>query len=233
MSEQLMDALGAVRDALDIPEGASAAAERIRGKVLRTRAEQVIGLLEACTGGEDVAAGVADLRAWLTKNPIRYVTAEQAWDSIVAESPREFRTYVGPGSVLPLPCGGLPAWVGASYLARLWGVHRRTVTKWADGGLLTAAWLGAARRFSREAVQDFARYAINVALVKPGMVVQHPEWADGMPVRIVSAAVGHRQLWQVTYSISSDGASSAALEAAPPCRGNRMVLRYPAKTAAQ
>lgn len=227
MSEQLMDVLSVVREALDVPQGASAAGARIRGKVLNARADRVVALLTACAGGDDVADGVAELRGWLARNPIRYVTVEQARDGAVAVPPQEFRTYVEPGSVLPLPRGELPPWVGPSYLAKLWSVHPAKVTRWADAGLLTASWRGSSRRFSREAVLEFVRYAIPVRLLEHGMVVQHPDWADGMPVWIGAATVGERQLWHVVYRVYGGADSSRTYEAAAPCRGTRMVLRYP------
>lgn len=234
-SEQLLDVLHAVRDALDIPQGASAAGQRIRGKVLRERADQVVALLQACTAGQnaagDVAGSVAGLRTYLARNPIRYVTVEQAAEAAAApEPPVQALTRVSPGSALPLPRGGLPPWVGPSYLAKLWKVRPGTVVRWADTGLLRAQWQGRSRRFSREDVQEFVRYAISVWMLTPRMVVQHPEWADGMPVRIVSAAELDDARWQVTYRLAAGQASPRPVEAAPPCQGSRMVLRYPAET---
>ncbi|NJP93946.1 helix-turn-helix domain-containing protein [Nonomuraea sp. FMUSA5-5] len=231
MSE-LMDVVTLVRDALDIPEGATPAGAKIRGKVLRARADRALALLDACIQGEDTAAAAGELRDWMAKNPIRYVTAEEARRLVAAqdvagEPLEEVRAGSAEAGVLPLPRRGLPPWMGPSYLARLWSVHPSTVTRWSDLGLLTASWSGGARRFSREAVHEFVRYAVPVRLLTPGMVVQHPEWAEGMPVRIASADEGGNGKWQVTYTLYSSTAANTAVQAAPPCRGGRMVLRYP------
>lgn len=234
MVEQLMDALCAVREALDIPEGASARAAQIRSKALSARAGRVVTLLRACVASEDLVGEVAELRAWVAANPVAYVTVEQASAGLSDAPPDDDRTYTPPGGVLALPRDGLPAWVGPSYLARLWRVSPRTVTWWADNGLLTCSWEGGSRRFARLAIEEFARDAIPVRLLRPGTVVQHPDWAEGMPVRIVLVEQAEGALWNVSYRLHSDETRGSGTELVTAlARASRLVLRYPARKAEQ
>ncbi len=122
---------------------------------------------------------------------------------------------------LQLPARGLPTRMGSSYLARLWDVDYRNIVRWAELGLLEFRQEGLARVYYRPAVEAFARAAIPVRLLKPDMVVRHPRWAAGTPVRVIEALPGPL-MWSVTYR-TADG----TLEHPPRCPGYRIVLQVP------
>ncbi len=81
---QLLDALAAVRQALDIPTAATAGGQEARDAILVERAGHAVVMLQGILSGDDsdIPWSVAYLRARLAEHP---ATGYKTWDERVAE----------------------------------------------------------------------------------------------------------------------------------------------------
>lgn len=131
-------------------------------------------------------------------------------------------------SGLPLPPTSWPAEVHVAQVARLWSLSQRLIRRWAHLGMLPGRQATAASPywFRREDIDEFARQAIRVREVRPGQVIRFNRWHDGAPCRVVEVNLVDGAHWR----IGGRPAAGGDLAYAPPCQGDRIVLRLPSGT---
>lgn len=128
------------------------------------------------------------------------------------------------GAAFRAPPAYWPEPLTTARLARLWRMSYRLVSLLIDKGLLDGERTPDGYRVTHAAAAAFARDALRIREVKPDMIIRHPGWIGGVPLRVIEVRlVEGGTKWQLgTRGPSGD------LVYAPLSAGDRIVLRVPA-----